>query len=136
MPAMLQIATILTSPNYCNLRLYDLGGRLQNAIMAEEPRNYLKAWREFREMTQEQLASAVETTPAVISLLETGKRALSPKWLWRLAPALKTRPGMLLEHDPETLDSHVMEVWATIPEASRPQAMKVLEQFQSNKIAV
>lgn len=97
--------------------------------------NYLKAWREHRQMTQEQLALAVNTTPAVISLLESGKRGLSPKWLWRLAPVLKTRPGTLLEHSPETLDSQVMEVWTTIPETSKPQAMRVLKQFQETKVA-
>jgi transcriptional regulator with XRE-family HTH domain len=135
MPQGLQIATFFATPNVCRLRLHHDVNHAHFANMAEEPRNHLKAWREYRRMTQEELAVAVETTPAVISLLESGKRALSPKWLWRLAPILKTRPGMLLEHDPETLDSHVMEVWATIPEMSKPQAMRVLEQFQETKVA-
>lgn len=67
----------------------------------------LRAWREHRGMTQADLASAVYTTAPVISLLESGARQLSVKWLNRLALALHTTPGQLLDHAPDTtiLDS-------------------------------
>lgn len=56
--------------------------------------NYLRQWREYRRMTQEELTGAMDppTTGSVISLLEDGERGLSLKWLRRLAPALRTRP--------------------------------------------
>jgi DNA-binding XRE family transcriptional regulator len=50
--------------------------------------NHLKAWRLFRKLTQEQLAGAVGTTQHQIAFLENGDRALSAKWLRRLAPAV------------------------------------------------
>jgi transcriptional regulator with XRE-family HTH domain len=74
--------------------------------------NYLKAWREFRGLTQEQLAERVSTNANMISYLESGERGLSAKWLRRLAPVLDTTPGMLLDHDPIALDSDIIDIWA------------------------
>ena len=89
----------------------------------------LRAWREFRKLTQAELAERVGTTTAVISHLETEKRGLSAKWLYRLAPALGTKPGFLLDHDPSELSSDVLEIWASIPEERRDQARQVLKTF-------
>ena len=74
-------------------------------------------------MTQAKLAEAIGTSGAVISLLELGDRALSPKWLNRIAPVLGTRPGHLLEIDPEDVDSDILEIWGADtrrPEGSGP----------------
>ncbi|QIG79964.1 helix-turn-helix transcriptional regulator [Sphingosinithalassobacter tenebrarum] len=92
--------------------------------------NLLRAWREHRGMTQEQLASAVNTTGSVISLLEAGDRKLSPKWLYRLAPALDTTPGYLLDHHPEDLPDDIIETWSSIPQAQRKHAREVLQTFR------
>jgi transcriptional regulator with XRE-family HTH domain len=88
--------------------------------------NYLAAWREFRGMTQEQLAEAAGTTAPMISHLETGRRQLTAKWLRKLGPALRTSPGFLLDHHPDDISSDVMEIWNSIPEGSRDQALKML----------
>lgn len=95
------------------------------------PLHYLLQWREYRSMTQEALAEAVGTTKGVISLLESGNRGLSDKWARRLAPALRTRPGWLLDHDPHTLPSDILEVWSAIPVERQAQAIKVLETFRA-----
>ena len=91
--------------------------------------NNLSAWREFRRLTQEQLAEEVGTTASVISLLESGKRSLSLKWLRRLAPPLHTTPGFILDHRPEDLPTEILEVWATIPEEKHDQALEILRTF-------
>lgn len=93
--------------------------------------NFLQAWRKFRRMTQEDLAERVGTTKAVISLLESGQRPLSAKWLRKLAPVLKTTPGHLLDHDPNELPTDVIEIWGRIEERDRPQALRVLESFRT-----
>ena len=98
--------------------------------MSDAPlENKLRLWREYREMTQEELAEAIGTTAAVISLLESGKRRLSLKWLLKLAPALKTTPGFLIDHDPNDLPTDVMEIWADIPEQQQEQAIAILRTF-------
>jgi hypothetical protein len=54
----------------------------------------------------------------MIQYLETGERGLSAKWLRKLASALDTTPGMLLDHDPETLDPDILEIWGKPAAAS------------------
>src|SRR3990167_10236693 len=60
---------------------------LQTARMAtrdKPPANHLRAWREFRGLTQEQLAELADTKGSTISLLESGDRGLGDKWLRKL----------------------------------------------------
>ena len=92
-------------------------------------RNYLKAWREFRGFTQEQLADKVGTDKAVISLLENEKRPLSSTWLRKFAAALETRPGHILDTDPATLDNDIIDIWTRIEATDREQAARVLRSF-------
>jgi len=99
--------------------------------MPQNPeRNFLKAWREHRHMTQAKLAEAIGTTGAVISLIEAGERRLSDKWAFRIAPVLKIRPGHLFDTDPESVDTDILEIWVDIPEERRDQAREVLKAFR------
>lgn len=91
--------------------------------------HFLREWREYRLMTQEQLADRLGTTKGVISLLESGERGLSDKWLRRLGAALDVRPGWILDYTPETLNTSVLEVWGEIPNDMHDQAIKVLQTF-------
>lgn len=59
--------------------------------------NYLRALREAKGLTLEQLASAVGTTNQQISHLELGKRQLTVAWLKRLAEALDCHPWAIVE---------------------------------------
>lgn len=101
------------------------------------PLHFLKEWREFRKLTQEQLADAVDTNKSQIWLLEASafekgeknKRGLSPKWARRLAKALRIQPGWLLDHDPNNLSPDLIEVWAGIPKDRQDQAIKTLQSF-------
>lgn len=99
--------------------------------------NHLRAWRRFRRMTQQQLADAVEppTTKQVIGAIETGERGLSDKWLRRLAPALGTTPGFLLDYAPEDLPTEFLDVVRDIPDESRDQALAVLKAFRRGTAA-
>ena len=63
-------------------------------------------------MTQEQLAAAIGTNANMIQYLETGERGLSAKWLRKLATALNTSPGMILDHNPNDLDADIIDIWA------------------------
>lgn len=74
--------------------------------------NHLEAWRRKAGMSQAELAAAVETTQGMIAHLESDRRGLSAKWLRRLAPALKTTPGLLLDHNPDDLSADVIDMWS------------------------
>lgn len=114
----------------CSLRHDWPKPRMQNANMAKD-QNHLKAWRKFRLLTQEELADKVGTTKAVISNLETGSRGLSDKWLRKLAPALGTTPGFLLDYDPNDLDTAYLDAALSVPKERRAQAMHILETFKT-----
>lgn len=59
--------------------------------------NHLRALREARGLTLEQLASAVGTTNQQISHLELGKRQLTVSWLRRLAAVLDCHPWAIVD---------------------------------------
>lgn len=109
-----------------------LDHRLHNVDMVEKPPfpNHLRAWREFRHLTQDELAEMVGSSKATIGHLENGVRRLSDKWLTPLAKALNTSPGYILDHDPNDLPTAVLDVWADIPTEQREQALKVLQSFR------
>ena len=93
------------------------------------PPHYLREWRKHAGLTQEQLAEAIGTSKSQISELERYNLQLSPKWLRRLAPVLKVQPGHILDHDPEDLDTDIIDIWTRIPERDRVQAARVLRSF-------
>jgi transcriptional regulator with XRE-family HTH domain len=97
--------------------------------MDEKVPHYLKEWRKFRGMTQQELADALETSKSVISDMERGELQLSPKWLRRIAPILETQPGHILDHDPAELDSDIIDIWSHIDKRDRDQAIRVLRSF-------
>jgi transcriptional regulator with XRE-family HTH domain len=102
--------------------------RAYNRRMDKKP-HYLREWRKHAGLTQEQLAEAVGTSKSQISELERYNLQLSPKWLQRLAPVLKVQPGHILDHNPDDLDTDIIDIWARIPERDRQQAARVLRSF-------
>lgn len=89
--------------------------------------NHLRAWREFRKMTQAELAEAVGTTQHQIAYLESGERALSAKWLRKLAEPLRVTPGFLLDHDPFSLDNDIIEIWLNADPRQRRQISAIAD---------
>lgn len=81
----------------------------------------------FREMTQADLAEAVGTNANVIHHLENGDRGLSHKWLVKLAPALGTTPGFLLDHNPFDLPNDLFEIWNRSSIEQKQQITSVAE---------
>lgn len=92
-------------------------------------RNYLKQWREKAKLSQEELADKIGTTKSVISLLENEKRPLSAKWLRKLAEALDTTPGRILDVNPDEANADVLDIWDHIRVKDRPTAIRVLRSL-------
>lgn len=90
--------------------------------------NNLRAWRQHRKLSQEQLAKLVNTSTNMIQYLESGERGLSLKWLRRLAPALDTTVGMLADHSPENIDGELHDFWTKkLDKDQRAQLMRIAE---------
>ena len=99
-----------------------------NATVTVE-RNYLRQWRDKAGLSQDELAEKVGTTKSVISLLENEKRPLSSKWLRRLAVALGTTPGRILDVNPEEANADVLDIWDHIRVKDRATAIRVLRSL-------
>jgi transcriptional regulator with XRE-family HTH domain len=87
-------------------------------------RLFLREWRVYRNMTQEQLAERVEMSVSNISQLERGLQGYSSEGLQRLAVALQCEPGHLLMVDP-TRDNAIWSIWERASEAERQQIVAV-----------
>jgi plasmid maintenance system antidote protein VapI len=114
-----QIANVFTSPEFRNPGNYVEQCLSQNADMATETDknggpNHLRAWMQYRGIKGVELAERLggNVTPGMVSDLVNSNRALSAKWLRRLAPLLDTTAGMLLDYDPTELDSEIIEFWS------------------------
>lgn len=94
--------------------------------------NHLAAWMRYRKIKGADLAKALDITPGMVSDLMNSKRALSAKWLRRIAPVLKTQPGMLLDHDPALLDSDILEIWLSADERQRAQINELAKVIVKN----
>jgi transcriptional regulator with XRE-family HTH domain len=94
------------------------------------PVNNLRVWREFRGLTVAELAKKAGTSAQVISDLESGAVDLSAKWLSALAPALDTRPGFLLDLDPNDIAPDILDTFSAIPKERRGQALEILKTFK------
>jgi transcriptional regulator with XRE-family HTH domain len=73
-------------------------------------RIFLKQWREYRDLTQEQLAERVGWSVGNVSQLERGLQGYSQEGLEALAEALQCDPGQLLTVDP-TKDDAIWSIW-------------------------
>jgi transcriptional regulator with XRE-family HTH domain len=92
--------------------------------------NHLRAWREHRGLTQARLAEMAGTNANMIQYLETGERALSAKWLRRLAGPLDTTPGMILDHDPTELDADIIDIWGSASARERRQIAEIAKTLR------
>jgi plasmid maintenance system antidote protein VapI len=125
-----QIAKSFASPEYRKAGNYLSGEMPQVADMAESTDknggpNYLRAWMEYRGIKGVDLAEALggNVTPGMVSDLVNSNRALSAKWLRRIAPHLDTTPGMLLDHDPNELDRDIVSLWSHASSRERRQLL-------------
>lgn len=81
-------------------------------------RTYIRQWREFRGLTQEQLADRLETSVPSISRLESGTQPYTQDTLEALAEALSTDPASLLMRDPSNPEA-IWSLWDRAKQGER-----------------
>ncbi len=65
---------------------------------------YAAAWRDFKKITQQELADEVGSSRGQISDLETGaKTRYNRDWVRKFSEALDVRPGFLIDVNPFTM---------------------------------
>ncbi|OAF05436.1 hypothetical protein AYJ54_00590 [Bradyrhizobium centrolobii] len=81
-------------------------------------RTFFRQWREFRGLTQEQLAERLETSVASISRIESGTQPYTQDTLEALADALSTDPASLLMRDPSNPEA-IWSIWDQAKQGER-----------------
>lgn len=89
------------------------------------PRHFLKEWRKYRGLTQQQLADRVETVVSSISQLENGKQGYSQAILEALASALMCEPWDILHVNP-LKEGEVVDLTRLLQNASHEQRAEAI----------
>lgn len=97
-----------------------------------QQRLFLKEWREFRQLTQEQLADRIGISRVMVSKIERGLNPYHQAFLEAAAHALMCEPADLLVRDPSKPDP-IWSIWDRIPQAEKPRAIAILKALTSDK---
>lgn len=89
-------------------------------------RIYLRQWRVYRNLTQEQLADRVGMSVSNISQLERGVQGYSQDGLEALAEALRCDPAQLLTVDPNR-DDALWSIWERAKPGDRERIVAVIK---------
>ena len=88
-------------------------------------RHYIRAWREHRNLTQQQLADRMQTTRETVSRVENGLVPYNQDFIEVCANALNCSPSDLLDHNPQ-LENAVSELHRIVMEASTDDQRRIL----------
>ncbi|HEX2136579.1 MAG TPA: helix-turn-helix transcriptional regulator, partial [Microvirga sp.] len=89
---------------------------------------YLREWRLYKDLTQEQVAARMETTAANISRKENARRAPKPEFLHGFAAALELEDPADLFHPPEVADA--ASILRSMAPEERERAVEILKAFR------
>lgn len=86
---------------------------------------YFRQWRDFRGLTQDQLAERANLSTSTISQIETGDQGFREESLVAIAKALDCSPGDLLSVDPND-SGELLDIWEGIVPSARPLVLSVI----------
>lgn len=107
------------------------GESARNAGMPAKPtqtRNFIREWRMYAGVTQEQLAEAVGVTHASIQRYETRKQAVSADKLSAIAKRLNCTPSELLSRSPHE-DPEIWPLWNQATPDQKRQIVRVVKSL-------
>jgi transcriptional regulator with XRE-family HTH domain len=99
-------------------------------LKPDKPRHFIKAWRQYRDLTQERLAERIGKTHGAVSQLERGLIGYTQPMLEALADALQCEPGDLITRDPN------LEIWSIwdqvrkLPPDEQKRVVAIIQAFQ------
>lgn len=104
----------------------------QAGTMGDKPKiRFLRAWREYRDISQEALGAKIGFTQGMISQLENGDTDFTGNHLELLSQALQCTAYDLQFRHPADENDPLAAVLA-LPEAVRPLAVKLIRQLPQN----
>jgi transcriptional regulator with XRE-family HTH domain len=92
-------------------------------------RHFIREWRKFRELTQEQLAERIGITKSYLSKIESGKKRYDQPFLEAAAVALRCEPADLIIRDP--LDPEgIWSIWDQLQPTQRQQVVEIAKTLK------
>jgi transcriptional regulator with XRE-family HTH domain len=102
----------------------------QYVLMAEQ-RQFIKAWRKYRGLTQEQLAERIGIARSYLTKIERGDRRYDQPFLEAAAYALRCSPGDLITRDPTDSEA-IWSIWENLTPPERIRAVAVLKAMKGD----
>lgn len=97
--------------------------------MARQP-HYIKEWRKYRGLTQEQLAERIGIARSYLTKIERGTRRYDQPFLEAAAEALRCEPADIIRLDPNDADG-IWSIWDTLNPVERQQAVAVIRAIRA-----
>lgn len=99
--------------------------RVTPRLKRARPAYFFRAWREYKGLTQEQLAERVDMSVSSISQIETGAQGFTDSTLIAIAEALSCAPGDLLSVDPR-VEGAVVDLMRLIERKDQATVMAII----------
>lgn len=93
---------------------------------------YLRQWRKFKKLTQEQAAEPLNIDATTLSRIERGESPYDQRFLEAAAKLYGCEPQDLLVRDPEDPEG-IWTAWSNLRPAQRRQAIKLLKALEEDK---
>lgn len=123
---------------YAQRALRFVASPAHHLVMADkkvDPRpNQIRAWREFRQFSQEHLAEMIDRSQETVARYERGGIDIPTSILNALAVALKCSAEDLLRRPPGTADA-ILETFRELSPAAQKQALAVIKALKENEEA-
>lgn len=94
---------------------------------AQKARHYIREWRKYRGLTQEQLAERIGVTHGALSQLERGIINYTQPTLEILAEALSCEPADLIMRDPSSEVWTIYDTLKSLPERDLKQITAIID---------
>jgi transcriptional regulator with XRE-family HTH domain len=98
--------------------------------MAKRRKTYIKDWRKFRNVSQEDLGAAIGKSGPTVSLLENGKINYTQDNLEAIADHLRCEPADLL-NGPPTGPEDIRDLFSRASPSAQRQILKVVKSLSA-----
>lgn len=92
-------------------------------------RHFIREWRKFRDLTQDQLAERIGINRAYLSKIESGKRRYDQPFLEAAAEVLRCDVADLLIRDP-TDPEGIWSIWDALEPVQRSQVVEIAKTLK------
>lgn len=102
----------------------------------KHPDHFLAEWREYRGLSQRELADMVDVSNSKISRIENGESELRPRFASKLAAFFRIPLAALFTINPQgegRLEAEMLDAIADIDDRDKPAALRMLRSLSKSR---